>query len=145
MGYRLNRLDEPVFIAVSKPLLTEFAIHHNLRVVGLIINQNMNGKKLLEYERGEFKGGKEGKGGKRGEFKSGITTPLNKYNAIFLTPLITHVNKKSIFIIGEIASIPSNLTDALRGVCYRKCYRKYDRRSFELVLKKPVPKAKIAK
>ena len=30
MGYRLNRLDEPVFIAVSKPLLTEFGIHHRL-------------------------------------------------------------------------------------------------------------------
>ena len=30
MGYRLNRLDEPVFEAVSKPLLTEFHIHHRL-------------------------------------------------------------------------------------------------------------------
>ena len=30
MGYRLNRLDEPVFIALSKPLLTEFGIHHRL-------------------------------------------------------------------------------------------------------------------
>ena len=30
MGYRLNRLDEPVFIAVSKPLLTEFGIHCRL-------------------------------------------------------------------------------------------------------------------
>ena len=30
MGYRLNRLDEPVFIAVSKPLLTEFGIHYRL-------------------------------------------------------------------------------------------------------------------
>ena len=30
MGYRLNRLDEPVFMAVSKPLLTEFGIHHRL-------------------------------------------------------------------------------------------------------------------
>ena len=30
MGYHLNRLDEPVFIAVSKPLLTEFGIHHKL-------------------------------------------------------------------------------------------------------------------
>ena len=30
MGYRLNRLDEPVFIAVSKPLLTEFDIHYRL-------------------------------------------------------------------------------------------------------------------
>ena len=30
MGYRLNRLDEPIFTAVSKPLLTEFGIHHIL-------------------------------------------------------------------------------------------------------------------
>ena len=30
MGYRLNRLDEPVFMAVSKPLLTEFGIHLRL-------------------------------------------------------------------------------------------------------------------
>ena len=30
MGYRLNRLDEPVFIEVSKPLLTEFGIHYRL-------------------------------------------------------------------------------------------------------------------
>ena len=30
MGYRLNRLDEPVFIAVSKPLLTEFGFHLRL-------------------------------------------------------------------------------------------------------------------
>ena len=30
MGYGLNRPDEPVFIAVSKPLLTEFGIHHRL-------------------------------------------------------------------------------------------------------------------
>ena len=30
MGYRLNRLDEPVFMAVSKPLLTQFGIRHRL-------------------------------------------------------------------------------------------------------------------
>ena len=30
MWCRLNRLDEPVFTAVSKPLLTEFGIHHRL-------------------------------------------------------------------------------------------------------------------
>ena len=30
MGYRLNCLDEPVFMTVSKPLLTEFGIHHRL-------------------------------------------------------------------------------------------------------------------
>ena len=34
MGVRLNRLDEPVFIAVSKPLLTEFGIHHKLESCG---------------------------------------------------------------------------------------------------------------
>jgi len=28
VGYHFNRLDEPVFIAVSKPLLTEFGIDH---------------------------------------------------------------------------------------------------------------------
>ena len=30
MGYRLNRLDEPVFMAVPKPILTEFGIHYRL-------------------------------------------------------------------------------------------------------------------
>ena len=28
MGYRLNRLDEPVFVAGPKPMLTELGIHH---------------------------------------------------------------------------------------------------------------------
>ena len=28
--YCLNRLDEPVFMAVPKPTLTEFGIHHRL-------------------------------------------------------------------------------------------------------------------
>ena len=30
MGYRLNRLDEPVFMAVPKSMLTEFGIHYRL-------------------------------------------------------------------------------------------------------------------
>ena len=30
MGYRLNRLDEPVFMAGRKPMQTEFGIHHRL-------------------------------------------------------------------------------------------------------------------
>ena len=30
MGYRLNRLDEPVFMAVPKIMLTEFGIHYRL-------------------------------------------------------------------------------------------------------------------
>ena len=30
VGYRLNRLDGPIFMAVSKRLLTEFGIHHRL-------------------------------------------------------------------------------------------------------------------
>ena len=34
VGYRLNRPDEPVFIAVSNPLLTEFGIHLRLESCG---------------------------------------------------------------------------------------------------------------
>ena len=34
MGYRLNSLDEPIFKAVSKPLLTEFGIHQRLESCG---------------------------------------------------------------------------------------------------------------
>ena len=30
MGYRLNRLDEPVFMAGPKPMRTEFGIHQRL-------------------------------------------------------------------------------------------------------------------
>ena len=30
MGYRLNRLDEPIFMAVLKPMHTEFGIHYIL-------------------------------------------------------------------------------------------------------------------
>ena len=30
MGYRLNRLDEPVFMAGPEPMLTEFGIHQRL-------------------------------------------------------------------------------------------------------------------
>ena len=30
MGYRLNRLDEPIFMAVPKPMLTESGIHYIL-------------------------------------------------------------------------------------------------------------------
>ena len=41
MGYRLNRLDKPIFMAVSKPLLTEFGIHHRLEscVQSIVKNQ----------------------------------------------------------------------------------------------------------
>ena len=35
MGYRLNRLDEPVFMAVPKPLQTEFGIHYRLESCGI--------------------------------------------------------------------------------------------------------------
>ena len=38
MGYRLNRLDEPVFMAVSKPLLTEFGIHYKLESCDLCLH-----------------------------------------------------------------------------------------------------------
>ena len=36
MGYHLNHLDEPVFIAVSKLLPTEFGIHYRLETCGLL-------------------------------------------------------------------------------------------------------------
>ena len=36
-GYRLNRLDGPVFMAGPKPMLTEFCIHHtDWRVVAMV-------------------------------------------------------------------------------------------------------------
>ena len=31
--YRLNRLEQPVFMAVPKPMLTEFGIHHRLQTI----------------------------------------------------------------------------------------------------------------
>ena len=34
MGYHLNRLDEPVFMAGPKPMLTEFGVHHRLESCG---------------------------------------------------------------------------------------------------------------
>ena len=40
MGYSLNRLDETVLIAVSKPLLTEFGIHHRLESCVGFINKS---------------------------------------------------------------------------------------------------------
>ena len=40
MGYRLNHLDEPVFMAVSKPLLIEFGIHHKLESCGVYFYKN---------------------------------------------------------------------------------------------------------
>ena len=35
MGYRLNRLDEPIFMAGPKPLRTEFGIHFRLESCGM--------------------------------------------------------------------------------------------------------------
>ena len=34
MGYRLNRLDEPDFMAGPNPMLTEFGIHHRVERCG---------------------------------------------------------------------------------------------------------------
>ena len=34
MGYRLNRLDEPIFMAVPKPMLIEFGIHYRSESCG---------------------------------------------------------------------------------------------------------------
>ena len=49
MGHRLNRLNEPVFIAVSKPLLTEFGIHHILESCApshTIVSANRRSKRV---------------------------------------------------------------------------------------------------
>ena len=37
MGYRLNRLDEPVFMAGPKPMRTEFGIHLRLESCGVLV------------------------------------------------------------------------------------------------------------
>ena len=37
MGYHLNRLDETIFMAVPKPLLTEFGIHHRLESCDVLL------------------------------------------------------------------------------------------------------------
>ena len=44
MEYCLNRLDEPVFMAVSKPLLTEFGIHYRLESCATYLS--------VEYKKG---------------------------------------------------------------------------------------------
>ena len=41
MGYRLNRLDKSVFMAVPKPMLTEFSIHYRLESCDQIHFRNM--------------------------------------------------------------------------------------------------------
>ena len=57
MGYRLNRLDEPVVMAVSKPLLTEFGIHHRLESYVGISLPFYDGSDLKVSERCPLKEG----------------------------------------------------------------------------------------
>ena len=54
MGYHLNRLDEPVFIAVSNPLLTKFGIH--LRLESCVPEDIAISLKEVYNARGEGKG-----------------------------------------------------------------------------------------
>ena len=51
MGYRLNHLDEPVFITVPKPILTVFGIHHRLESCGVFYKRNY-GKRVLVTQPG---------------------------------------------------------------------------------------------
>ena len=51
MGYRLNRLDEPVFMAVSKPLLTEFGINHRLESCAHLKVIKQSRHVVSKYER----------------------------------------------------------------------------------------------
>ena len=44
MGYRLNRLDGPVFMAGPKPILTEFGIHQSLESFGVVNSEKLSGK-----------------------------------------------------------------------------------------------------
>ena len=58
MGYRLNRLDEPVFMAVPKPMLTEFGIHYRLESCASYLFQPLisffSADYLNRYHDGEF-------------------------------------------------------------------------------------------
>ena len=50
MGYRLNRLDEPIFMAGPKPMRTEFGIHPRLESCVLLLFHTQNGvENLLLY------------------------------------------------------------------------------------------------
>ena len=55
MGYRLNCFTEPVFIEVSKLLLTEFGIHHRLESCWLALL-------ILKYSALEFHSNHAGEG-----------------------------------------------------------------------------------
>ena len=61
MGYRLNRLDEPVFIAVSKPLLTEFGIHHRLESCDSFLPIKLDFPAILRKQKNNFEIYKRGK------------------------------------------------------------------------------------
>ena len=54
MGYRLNRLDEPVFMAVSKPLFTEFSIHHRLESCEAAFKTDDGMRELFEIRKTEM-------------------------------------------------------------------------------------------
>ena len=49
MGYRLNRLDEPVFMAGPKPMRTEFGIH--LRLESCEVSTNSTGSKVSAVDK----------------------------------------------------------------------------------------------
>ena len=73
MGYRLNRLDEPVFMAVPKPLLIEFGIHLRLESCGCIISQ-------IALSRDDFKN------------QPGINDFYIKYHPSFLSKIYISSN-----------------------------------------------------
>ena len=47
MGYRLNCLDEPIFMAVPKLMLTEFGIHYRLESCVVFLFENLYYSKLI--------------------------------------------------------------------------------------------------
>ena len=56
MGYRLNRLDEPVFITVSKIVLTEIGIHYRFESCEGRKNEIKNKLKQMSVQRPEVQG-----------------------------------------------------------------------------------------
>ena len=50
MGFSFNRLDERVFMAVPKPMQTEFGIHHRLESYAILVSECKQGSFPLTHQ-----------------------------------------------------------------------------------------------
>ena len=64
MGIRLNRLDEPVFTAGPKHLLTEFGIHHRLESCEILSKERQTELKVALVARPGLLSGAPGLSGR---------------------------------------------------------------------------------